>query len=141
MKTRKAHAKWTGNLKEGKGVLKLDSLEQKISYNFKSRFEEGDETNPEELIAAAHAGCYSMALSGLIAEKGHDPKSIETEAEVTLEKDNGGFAISKSHLKLKANIPGISEEDFKDLAEKAKKNCPVSKALGAIKITLSASLE
>jgi lipoyl-dependent peroxiredoxin len=141
MKTRKAHAKWEGDLKQGKGTLKLDSIEKKFAYNFKSRFEEGDETNPEELIAAAHAGCFSMALSGLLAEKGYDVRSIETVAEVSLSKQDNGFGITKSHLNLRADIPGIDVNQFNELANQAKKNCPVSKALAAIEISMTASLK
>jgi lipoyl-dependent peroxiredoxin len=141
MKTRKANAKWEGDLKQGKGTLKLDSIEKNFAYNFRSRFEEGDETNPEELIAAAHAGCFSMALSGLLTEKGYDVKSIETVAEVSISKQDNGFGITKSHLNLKAEIPGIDENQFNELADQAKKNCPVSKALSAIEISMTASLK
>jgi lipoyl-dependent peroxiredoxin len=141
MKTRKAHAKWEGDLKQGKGSLKLDSIEKNFAYNFRSRFEEGDETNPEELIAAAHAGCFSMALSGILAEKGYDVKSIETVAEVSIAKQDNGFGITKSHLTLQAEIPGIDENQFNELANQAKKNCPVSKALSAIEISMTASLK
>jgi lipoyl-dependent peroxiredoxin len=141
MKIRKAHAKWEGNLQKGKGEVKLDSIDQKFAYNFKSRFEEGEETNPEELIGAAHAGCFSMALSLVLSEKGYEPKSIETVSEITLEKKDNGFAISKSHLKLHADVPGIDNDLFQELANAAKINCPVSKALGAIEITLDASLK
>jgi len=141
MKTRKAQAKWRGTLKKGKGTLKVQSMEKAWNYNFSSRFEEGDGTNPEELIAAAHSGCFSMALSGLLAEEGFDPELIETEAEVTIEKEDGGFRISGSKLKLTAEIPGIGDELFQELAEKAKINCPVSKALSAINVTLEASLK
>jgi lipoyl-dependent peroxiredoxin len=141
MKTRKAHAKWEGDLKQGKGSLKLDSIEKNFAYNFRSRFEEGDETNPEELIAAAHAGCFSMALSGLLSEKGYDVKSIETVAEVSISKQDNGFGITKSHLTLHADVPGIDENQFNELANQAKKNCPVSKALSAIEISMTASLK
>jgi osmotically inducible protein OsmC len=140
MKKRKAFAKWEGNLKNGKGTLKLDSVDQKLAYNFVSRFEEGNQTNPEELIAAAHAGCYSMALSGLLTEEGFEPDSIETVASVTLEKTDNGFKISKSALKTEARVPGIDKEVFEKLAEKAKANCPVSKALSAMEITLETHL-
>ncbi len=141
MKTRKSHAKWEGDLKQGKGSLKLDSIEKTFAYNFRSRFEEGDETNPEELIAAAHAGCFSMALSLILSEKGYDVKSIETVAEVSLTKQDDGFGITKSHLILQAEIPGIDENEFNELANLAKKNCPVSKALSAIEISMTASLK
>lgn len=140
MKNRKAFAKWEGNLKNGKGSVKLDSVEQKLNYNFISRFEEGDQTNPEELIAAAHAGCYSMALSGLLTEEGFEPKSIETVATVSLEKKDNGFRITKSALKTEANVPGIDKETFQQLAEKAKVNCPVSQALTALNVSLEAIL-
>lgn len=140
MKNRKAFAKWEGSLKNGTGSLKLDSVDQKLAYNFISRFEEGNQTNPEELIAAAHAGCYSMALSGLLTEEGFEPDSIETVANVTLEKTDSGFKISKSALKTEAKVPGIDKEVFEQLAEKAKANCPVSKALSALEITLETHL-
>ncbi len=140
MKNRKALAKWEGNLKNGTGSLKLDSVDQKLAYNFVSRFEEGNQTNPEELIAAAHAGCYSMALSGLLTEEGFEPESIETVSKVTLEKVDNGFKISKSALKTEAKVPGIDKELFEKLAEKAKANCPVSKALSALEITLETHL-
>jgi lipoyl-dependent peroxiredoxin len=141
MKTRKANARWEGNLQQGKGTFKLDSIKQTFAYNFKSRFEEGEETNPEELIAAAHAGCFSMALSALLAEKGFEPKSVETVSEVSLAKQDNGFAITKSHLILQAEVPGIEESLFNELADQAKKNCPVSKALSAIEISMSATLK
>src|SRR5690606_27984959 len=104
------------------------------------RFETGNQTTPEELIAAAHAGCYSMALSGLLTDEGFEPESIETSATVTIEKADNGFKISKSALKTNAVVRGIDKEVFKDLAEKAKVNCPVSKALSAIEITLETNL-
>lgn len=141
MKTRKAHARWNGTLKEGKGVLKLHSVDQEFAYNFSSRFEEGTGTNPEELIGAAHAGCFSMALSALLAEKGFDPKSIATEAEITLKQEGGGFKISKSNLKLNAEIPNIGKDEFLKIAGEAKENCPVSQALSALEITLEANLK
>ncbi|MFW6369817.1 MAG: OsmC family protein [Bacteroidota bacterium] len=140
MKKRKAFAKWEGSLKNGTGSLKLDSVDQKLAYNFISRFEEGNQTNPEELIGAAHAGCYSMALSGLLTEEGYEPESIETVANVTLEKTDSGFKISKSALKTEAKVPGIDKTLFEELAEKAKANCPVSKALSALEITLETHL-
>ncbi len=140
MKKRKAFAKWEGSLKNGTGSLKLDSVDQELAYNFISRFEEGNQTNPEELIGAAHAGCYSMALSGLLTEEGFEPDSIKTVANVTLEKTDNGFKISKSALKTEAKVPGIDKEVFEQLAEKAKANCPVSKALSALEITLETHL-
>lgn len=140
MKNSKAQAKWQGNLKNGTGSIKFDSLDKSLAYNFNSRFETGNQTTPEELIAAAHAGCYSMALSGLLTDEGFEPESIETSATVTIEKADNGFKISKSALKTNAVVRGIDEEVFKDLAEKAKVNCPVSKALSAIEITLETNL-
>lgn len=140
MKNRKAQAKWEGNLKKGKGSIKFESLDQTLAYNFTSRFEDGSQTNPEELIAAAHAGCYSMALSGLLTDEGFEPQSIETEATVTIEKADNGFKITRSALKTNAAVRGIDKEVFHDLAEKAKANCPVSKALAGVDITLEITL-
>lgn len=136
MKNRKAVANWEGNLKNGVGTLKLDSLNQELSYNFTSRFEEGNQTNPEELIAAAHAGCFSMALSAMLTEEGYEPESIKTVATVSLDKTDSGFKISKSALVTEARIPGIDENMFQKLAEQAKENCPVSQALGGVEISL-----
>ncbi len=140
MKNRKAVANWEGNLKNGTGTLKLDSVEKEMAYNFTSRFEEGNQTNPEELIAAAHAGCFSMALSGLLTEEGFEPESVKTVANVTLEKKDNGFKITKSALKTEAKVPGIDKEVFQKLAEKAKANCPVSQALSALEISLETHL-
>ncbi len=140
MKTNKASATWRGNLKEGKGDLELPAVSKPIAFNFSSRFEEGDGSNPEELIAAAHAGCFSMALSGLLAGKGYQPRLISTDAKVTIDKKGDGFAITKSELSTRAEIPEISDEQFKELAGEAKKNCPVSQALASVEITLEAKL-
>jgi osmotically inducible protein OsmC len=140
MKTRNAHALWKGNLKNGTGTLKLDSLEREFQYNFASRFEEGEFTNPEELIAAAHAGCFSQAFSLLLTEKGFEPVSISTTAKVKLVKDDNGFRISESFLVTEADVPGIEENLFQEIAHDAKTNCPVSKALSAIDIKMEASL-
>ncbi len=133
---RTATAVWNGSGKEGKGNLTTQSTTlDKTQYSFKSRFEEGVGTNPEELIAAAHAGCFSMKLSFVLGEAGFTPDSIETTSTVEL-KDG---AISSSHLVVKAKVPGISAEKFKDCAEDAKKNCPVSKVLNA-EISMEATL-
>jgi lipoyl-dependent peroxiredoxin len=140
MKTRKAHAHWKGNLKNGTGTLKLNSLGREFQYNFASRFEEGEFTNPEELIAAAHAGCFSQAFSMLLAEKGFEPVSISTTAKVKLVKEDNGFRISESFLVTEADVPGIEENIFQGIAHKAKTNCPVSQALSAIDIKMEASL-
>lgn len=141
MKTNKSHATWKGNLKNGKGSMKLGSVDKELAFNFSSRFENGEETNPEELIGAAHSGCFSMAFSKLLSDEGYEPKSIATTAEVTLVQEDEGFRIKSSHLKTEAEVPGIAEDLFKDLAEKAKANCPVSKALSSIEITLDSSLK
>ncbi len=140
MKTRNAHALWKGNLTNGTGTLKLDSIESEFKYNFASRFEEGEFTNPEELIAAAHAGCFSQAFSLLLTEKGYEPVSISTTAKVKLVKADGGFRISESFLVTEADVPGIEENLFQEIAQDAKTNCPVSKALSAIDIKMEASL-
>ena len=140
MATRHASAVWEGNLIEGHGKMKLSSGAYEGPYTFKSRFEEGAGTNPEELIAAAHAGCFSMALSHSIAEAGHKPKSVKTSAEVSLVKGPDGFRIETIHLVTRGEVPGLDEAKFKELAEGAKKGCPVSKALTGVKITLDAKL-
>jgi osmotically inducible protein OsmC len=123
---RTATAAWNGTVKDGNGTLSTQSLTlNKTAYSFNSRFENGTGTNPEELIAAAHAGCFTMKLSGVLTVAGFTPTSLETTCAVTL--DNG--AITSSHLVLKGNVPGCSSEDFKKHAEDAKANCPISKAL------------
>ncbi len=138
---RSANAVWTGDLRSGKGMISTESgVLSDTQYSFKTRFEHGTGTNPEELIAAAHAGCFSMALSvelqkaGLIAEK------IATKADVTLEQKVGGFAITAVHLTLRAKVPGASQADFDEAAQAAKAGCPVSKLLRA-EITLDSELE
>lgn len=140
MALRKSNAEWKGGLKSGKGNMALGSGAYKGAYSFQSRFEEGDGTNPEELIAAAHAGCYSMALSGALEGAGFSPESVKTEAQVSLTKSDGGFSISKIKLVTQAKIPEISQEDFEKHAQGAKENCPVSKALAAVDIELDAKL-
>jgi len=140
MAVRKANAQWQGGLKEGKGNLSLGSGAFEGNYSFQSRFEDGSGTNPEELIAAAHAGCYSMALSAELEKAGYQPESVKTEAHAHLVKDGEGFAISKIDLVTEAKIPNISEEDFQEQANGAKENCPVSKVLKGAEITLDATL-
>jgi lipoyl-dependent peroxiredoxin len=140
MPTRKAHAVWEGDLKGGKGSMKFGSGAFEGAYSFSSRFEEGTGTNPEELIGAAHAGCFSMAFSGALAKAGHTAKKISTEAKVHLEKVGEGFSITKVVLTTNADVPGIEEKEFNEIAEGAKKNCPVSRALGGVEIELNASL-
>ncbi len=141
MPTRNANAVWEGDLQNGNGNLKLGSGAFEGSYSFKSRFEDGDGTNPEELIAAAHAGCYAMALSGELAEAGFEPKSIETEAEVTLNTTDGDPTITTIKLNVEARISDISKDDFQEHAEAAKEGCPVSKALAGTDIELHTTLK
>jgi lipoyl-dependent peroxiredoxin len=140
MPTRNAEATWEGDLKSGKGNMKLAGGAYNGAYSFASRFEQGKGTNPEELIAAAHAGCFSMALSHGLAQAGFTPKRVHTTAKVHLEKTADGFAIPRIDLETEAEVPGISEDVFKQQAETAKKNCPVSKLLKAAEITLNARL-
>lgn len=140
MPVRKAEAVWNGDLKGGKGTMKFGSGAYEGAYSFASRFEEGTGTNPEELIGAAHAGCFSMALSADLAKAGHSPESVETNAEVTLEITDSGPLISNITLNVKASVPDIDEDTFMQFAEGAKKNCPVSKALASTQISLNAEL-
>jgi osmotically inducible protein OsmC len=141
MPTRKAKASWNGDLKNGNGNMSFGSGSYNGSYSFKSRFEDGTGTNPEELIGAAHAGCYSMALSADLAEAGFTPEGVTTNADVTLDFVDGDPAITTITLNVTANIPDIDEEQFQEYAEGAKKNCPVSKALAGVNIELNATLE
>lgn len=137
---RNASAHWAGNLKEGKGTVSTESGTLKgTPYSFSTRFENGVGTNPEELIAAAHAGCFSMALSGQLGAANLTAESIDTTATLTLEKLEAGFAITEIHLDLKAKIPGADKAAFETAANAAKAGCPVSKLLNA-KITLNAQL-
>jgi osmotically inducible protein OsmC len=136
MKKRKATAVWTGSGKDGKGhVTTQSSTLNKTQYSFKSRFEEGTGTNPEELIAAAHAGCFAMKLSFVLGEAGFTPDELNAECTITL----GDGVITESHIVLTGKVPGISKEKFQECAEDAKKNCPISKSLNT-NITLEASL-
>lgn len=138
---RHASAHWEGGLKDGKGTVSTDSgVLDKQQYSFGTRFEDGKGTNPEELIGAAHAGCYSMALSMILGEEGMTADSIDTKADVTLDQVEGGFAITAIHLTLEASIPGADKAKFEEAAEKAKQGCPVSKVLNA-EITLDATLK
>ncbi|MGN8259254.1 OsmC family protein [Pseudomonas sp. SMSB3] len=135
-----ASAIWQGGLKDGKGQISTQSGALKQNpYGFNTRFEDTPGTNPEELIGAAHAGCFSMALSMMLGEAGLTPERIDTTAEVTLDKQDDGFAITAVHLILKAKVPGASEEQFLEIANKAKAGCPVSKVLNA-EISLDAAL-
>ena len=135
--TRQATALWNGSGKDGTGNLSTQStVLNQAQYSYKSRFEEGVGTNPEELMAAAHAGCFTMKLSFVIGAAGFTPDSIETTCDITL----GDGVITKSHLVVKASVPGISAEQFKTAAEDAKANCPVSKAYSSLEITMEATL-
>jgi osmotically inducible protein OsmC len=140
MKANISKAIWRGKLKDGKGTMSIGSALDDLPFTFSSRFENGNGSNPEELIAAAHAGCFSMAFSALLAEKGFTPVQISTIAEVELEKGKDGFKITKSTLNTKAEVTSIDEATFNKLAEEAKLNCPVSSALSSVKIELNASL-
>ena len=138
---RKATAHWTGGLKEGKGTISSESgVLENTQYSFKTRFEQGKGTNPEELIAAAHAGCFTMALSGQLEKEGIIADSLITTASVTFEKSGDGFAIPAIHLTVKAKITKGDKTLFAQAAENAKRGCPVSKLLNAT-ITMDASLE
>ncbi|AQU81661.1 MULTISPECIES: OsmC family protein [unclassified Halomonas] len=137
---RKASAHWEGGLKDGKGSVSTESGALDASYSFKKRFEDEQGTNPEELIGAAHASCFSMALSMILGEKGYTAESIDTQAKVTLSQGSAGFDISKIHLEVEASIRDADDAVFKEAAEMAKANCPVSKVLNA-EITMTAKLK
>ncbi len=140
MPTRTAEAEWKGALQDGSGTVKLGSGAFEGKYSFKTRFEDGAGTNPEELIGAAHAGCFSMALSAQLGAAGFKPTRIHTTAKVHLEKAAGGFAIPRIDLETEAEVPGIDDKSFQEQAENAKKGCPVSKALAGVEIHLTAQL-
>ena len=138
---RTATAKWQGDLKAGKGSLSTASgILSDTAYSFSSRFEQGTGTNPEELLAAAHAGCFAMALSNQLGQAGLKPESLETKCTISLEKTDAGFAITASHVELRARVPGASKEAFDKATGEAKAGCPVSKLFNT-KITLDARLE
>jgi lipoyl-dependent peroxiredoxin len=141
MPVRQAEAAWEGDLKAGKGNMRLGSGAFSGPYSFGTRFEETPGTNPEELIGAAHAGCFSMAFSAMLGKEGHTPRRIQTSARVHLEKVGEGFSITRSQLSMEAEIPGISEADFRRIAEEAKQGCPVSRALAGVQIDLDARLK
>jgi osmotically inducible protein OsmC len=132
MPRRTASARWDGSLQQGAGTMRMASGAYEGPYSFQSRFEEGEGTNPEELIAAAHAGCFSMALSAGLGQAGHEPESVETEATVQLDQVGDGFAITHIVLRTRASVPGIDADEFQQQAEAAKDGCPVSKALGGV---------
>lgn len=138
---RKASAVWNGSLKDGKGTISTESgLLENAQYSFSTRFEEGKGTNPEELIAAAHSGCFSMALSAQLTTAGTPPERIATTATVTLEKREPGFTVTNVHLDVVAKVPGATQESFDTAAANAKAGCPISRLLNT-EITMSAKLE
>ncbi|MEY2492085.1 MAG: lipoyl-dependent peroxiredoxin [Verrucomicrobiota bacterium] len=141
MATRTGSAVWEGTLKEGSGKMKLGSGAFEGPYSFSSRFENGTGTNPEELIGAAEAGCFSMALSANLSKAGHPPKRINTTAKVNLGQVGAGFKITSIDLDVEAEVPGIDEAKFDELAEQTKKTCPVSVALAGTEIKLNARLK
>ena len=140
MPVRQAKAVWEGGLKDGEGKVSLGSGAFEGRYSFTSRFEEGTGTNPEELIGAAHAGCFSMALTAGLGRAGFAPKRVATTAKVHIEKVGEGFKITKIELATEAAVPGIDDAAFQDLARKAKEGCPVSQALAGVDISLDARL-
>lgn len=138
---KKAWAVWNGGIKDGGGTISTETGALKEApYGFKSRFESGKGTNPEELIGAAHAGCFAMAFSLMLGEAGFTPEKIEAHVDVSLDKVGGGFEITTSHLTVVAKIPGVDNVRFQEIANKAKAGCPVSKVLKA-NITMDAKLE
>ena len=142
MPIRKGGAQWSGNLMEGKGVLNTETgVLKNTAYNAKSRFETGKETNPEEILGAAHAGCFSMALANILAKAGFKVNSITTEDAVHIEKKEEGFTITRIDITTVGDIEGIENETFQKHATEAKKGCPVSKALKAVEMTLDAKLK
>ena len=140
MLIRTAQAEWKGNLLDGFGKIKLGSGVFEGSYSFSSRFADGTGTNPDELLGAAHAGCFSMAFSADLSTAGFIPKSINTKAHVHIEKAEGGFKISTIQLHTVCDVPGIDNDSFQRIANSAKTNCPVSKALAGVDISLEAKL-
>ena len=140
MPTRRAHARWEGTIKEGKGTVDFGNGTFKRAYSFRSRFEDGAGTNPEELLGAAHAGCFAMALSLILSQAGFTPNYIDATAHVTIEPQGGGFKITKSHIVCKASVQNIDQATFATHADTAKANCPVSQALAGADITLEATL-
>lgn len=140
MAVRAASAEWKGNLPKGSGTLETETGAVKGSYSFASRFEEGAGTNPEELVAAAHAGCFSMAFANGLAKAGFEPTSIRTTAKAYLEKGPDGFGISRIELDCVGDVPGIDDATFQEQAQGAKVGCPISRALAATPIELKATL-
>ena len=141
MATRHSQGVWQGTLASGSGTMQIGNSGFEVDFSFPSRFEDGSGTNPEELLGAAHAGCFSMALSHLIEQAGYTPERIATRADVHLDKTADGFAISRIDLRTQARVPDIPDETFQAKASEAKANCPVSRALAGVVITLEAALE
>jgi len=141
MPIRKSSAEWQGNLNQGRGKMVVGNGSFEGAYSFGSRFENSDGTNPEELIAAAHAGCFSMALSHELDQEGYEPHRVSTEAVLELDKTDSGFTISTITLNCRAKISGINRDAFADIARLAKDNCPVSRALAGVTIKMNAELE
>jgi osmotically inducible protein OsmC len=141
MPIRTASARWEGNLTEGSGTVRTGKGGLQGNYSFKSRFEEGEGTNPEELIAAAHSGCFSMAFSKGLADAGFTPTSVETTAKVHLDKSDAGFGVTRIELDTVGDVPGVDEATFQKIAEGAKENCPISRLLSpGAEISLTAKL-
>jgi osmotically inducible protein OsmC len=141
MPIRTSSARWSGNLTEGSGTIRTGKGGFEGNYSFKSRFEEGEGTNPEELIAAAHAGCFSMAFSKGLADAGHTPTSVDTTAKVHLDKTDAGMTVTRIDLESVGDVPGIDDSEFQKIAQGAKENCPISRLLSpGAEITLTARL-
>ena len=141
MPIRTASARWEGNLTEGSGTVTTGKGGYQGNYSFKSRFEEGEGTNPEELIGAAHAGCFSMAFSKALADAGFTPTSVDTVAKVHMDKTDAGFSVTRIDLETQGDVPGVDDGTFQKIAEDAKANCPISRLLSpGADITLSAKL-
>ncbi|MDG4822095.1 OsmC family protein [Asanoa sp. WMMD1127] len=141
MPIRTSSARWSGNLTEGSGTIRTGKGGFEGNYSFKSRFEEGEGTNPEELIGAAHAGCFSMAFSKGLADAGHTPTSVETTAKVHLDKTDAGMTVTRIDLESVGDVPGIDDAEFQKIAQGAKENCPISRLLSpGAEITLTARL-
>jgi osmotically inducible protein OsmC len=132
MPQRKADARWEGSLEEGHGVMRVASGAYEGPYSFQSRFQEGDGTNPEELIAGAHAGCFSMALAADLGQAGYEPETVDTTATVHLEMGDGPPTIARIDLDTRAKVSGVEDDEFQKIAEATKENCPVSRALAAV---------
>ncbi len=140
MPVRRAEAEWSGGLKDGKGQMRVQSGTLEAPYSFGTRFKEDPGSNPDELIGAAHAGCFSMALAGIMGESGHKPERLHTSAKVHLDPQDGGFRITRIELEVEGEAPGLDVQGFRDYAETAKRECPVSQALAGTEITVAAKL-